>query len=74
MKINIDTKFDIFDEVRYKKLDVFTILDGKEPKEEIKQSQIVAIDVQVGKFDQPYIYYLMDNEDRICGDFILETL
>ena len=74
MKIAVDTKYSIFDEVKYKKLDIFAILEDGEPREEIKQSKIVAVDIQISQLGEAYVHYLMDNEDRICGDFIIEVL
>lgn len=74
MRLVLDTEYNIFDEVRYKKMDIFAIFDNVEPKEEIKDSKITTIDIQVGQFGDIYVSYGMENEDTVCSDCIIEVL
>ena len=48
MKLNLETRYSIFDEIEYKKIDVWAIFEGREPKEEVKVSTISFIEIQVG--------------------------
>lgn len=74
MKLNLETRYSIFDEVEYKKVDTFAIIEGDKPKEEIKQSSITSIDIQVGHFGDIYVKYGMKNEDVVCSDCIIREL
>ena len=74
MKLNLEAKYDIFDEVRYKYIDTFAIFDNIEPKEEIRESKITTIDIQVGMYGNIYVKYGMENEDEVCSDCIIEVL
>lgn len=74
MRIVIDTEFNIYDEVRYKKIDTFAIFEDGEQKEEIKESKIITVDIQVGQYGEIYVRYGLENEDTVCTDCILEVL
>lgn len=74
MKLNLETKYNIYDEVEYKKIDTFAIFEDGEPKEEIKQSKITTITMQVGTYGDIYVSYGMDNEDTVCSDCIIREL
>lgn len=74
MKLNIETKLNIFDEVKYKKVDVFSIFDNKEPKEIIKKSRVYTIDIQVGSYGDIHISYGMENGDVVSSECILDAV
>ena len=67
MKLNLETKYNIFDEVRYKKMDTFLNI-------EIIESRITTIDIQVGTYGNICVEYGMENEDTVCSDSIIEVL
>lgn len=74
MKLNLETRYSIFDEVEYKKVDTFAIFEDGEPKEEIIQSKITTIDIEVGQYGNIYVSYGMENEDTVCSDCIIREL
>ena len=74
MKLSLDTRYNIFDEVEYKYVDVWEIFDGEEPKEKIKRSAITFIEIQVGSSGYISVKYGMDNEDLVCSDAIISCL
>lgn len=74
MKLNLETKYNIFDEVRYKKMDTFLNIEIGECKEEIIESRITTIDIQVGTYGNICVEYGMENEDTVCSDSIIEVL
>lgn len=74
MKLNLETRYSIFDEVEYKKVDTFAIFEDGEPKEEIVRSKITTIEIQVGQYGNIYVSYGMENEDTVCSDCIIREL
>ena len=74
MNLNLETNYNIFDEVRYKKIDTFAIFEDGEPKEEIKESKITTIDIQIGQYGTIHVFYGMENEDIAYSDCIIEVL
>ena len=74
MKLNLETRYSIFDEIEYKKIDVWAIFEGREPKEEVKVSTISFIEIQVGQDGHISVKYGMDNEDLVCSDAIIRCL
>lgn len=71
MKLNLETKYNIHEIVKYKRVDTFGIFEAKEPAEEIKESEITAIEIQVGYNGTLYIQYILENEDVVCSDAII---
>lgn len=74
MKLNLETRYSIFDEVEYKRVDTFAIFEDGEPKEEIIRSKIMTIDIRVGQYGNIYVSYGMENEDTVCSDCIIREL
>ena len=74
MKLNLETRYSIFDEIEYKKIDVWAIFEGREPKEEVKVSTISFIEIQVGSEGYISVKYGMDNEELVCSDCIIKCL
>lgn len=74
MKLNLETKYNIYDKVRYKKIDTFAIFECGECKEEIKEDKIVAINIDVTQDGNLYVRYIMNNEDEVCYDCIIGEL
>lgn len=74
MKLNLETKYNIHDVVEYKRVDTFAFLEGKEPQEEIIQSEIETIDIQVGTYGNIYVRYGLKNEDETCADCITKLI
>lgn len=75
MKLTLETKYNIHEIVKYKRVDtfgIFGIFGSKEPTEEIKESKITGIEIQVGESGGLYIQYLLENEDLACSDAIID--
>lgn len=71
MKLTLETKYNIHEIVKYKRVDTFDIFESKEPTEEIKESKITAIEIQVGYEGSLYVQYVLENEDVVCSDAII---
>ena len=74
MKLNLESRYNIFDEVEYKHIDIWAVFDGKEPKEEIRRSTISFVEIQVGSEGCISVKYGMDNEDLVYSDCIVNCL
>ncbi|MGL5717016.1 MAG: hypothetical protein ACRCX2_28630 [Paraclostridium sp.] len=74
MKLQLETKYNIFDEVKYKKIDTFAVFENGDSKEDIKNGKITTIDIQVGMYGNIYVNYGMENEDTVCSDCIIDIL
>lgn len=73
MKLTLETKYNIHEIVKYKRVDTFGIFESKEPAEEIKESKITGIEIQVGTYGDLYIQYILENEDTVCSDAIIDA-
>lgn len=71
MKLTLETKYNIHEIVKYKRVDTFDIFESKESTEEIKEDKITGIEIQVGYGGDLYIQYILENEDVVCSDAII---
>lgn len=74
MKLTLETKYNIYDKVKYKRVDTFAIFELGECKEQIKENEIKSININVSRDGELYVSYIMDNEDEVCSDCIIGVL
>ena len=55
-------------------MNTFLNIEIGECKEEIIESRITTIDIQVGTYGNICVEYGMENEDTACSDSIIEVL
>ncbi|MCC0678236.1 MULTISPECIES: hypothetical protein [unclassified Clostridioides] len=71
MKLNLETKYNIFQEVEYKTINTSGIFVEGESREVIKKSRIITIDIQIGQYEDICVIYGMENDDFVCSDCII---
>lgn len=74
MKLTLETKYNIYDKVKYKRIDTFAIFECGECKEEIKEDEIRSININIARDGDLYVSYIMNNEDEVCSDCIIGVL
>ena len=74
MRLSLETRYNVYDDVEYKKIDTFAIFENGEPKEEIKRGEISFVEIQVGQEGHVSVKYGIDNEDMVCSDCIIKCL
>ena len=74
MKLNLETRYNVFDELEYKYIDTWVVFEGKEPKEEIKRSEVSCIEIRVGQSGDISVWYGMENDDLVYSDCVVRCL
>ena len=74
MKLNLETRYNVLDEVEYKMLDISVNIENKKPFVKIEKDVISFVDIQAHRDGRIYVAYGMENGDMICSDAIIRCL
>ena len=74
MKLSLETRYNVLDEVEYKMLDISAKVENGEPLVKIEKDVISFVDIQAHRDGRIYVAYGMENGDIICSDAIIKCL